>query len=392
MKPYPSKKRGGGRLSCATLLLVFLTYSLAAQTVVPKTNAPPAPVAERFLLIVDTSAAMKKRAANVEQLVGKLFAGGLGEQLHRGDTIGVWTYTDDLHAGQFPLQRWTPQTSGPIATGIVDFLKSRKYEKTARLDPVIAQMKNVVADSDKITVLLISDGESTLTGTPYDAPIAEAYRTNAADQRKQQMPFLTVLRAVKGKLIGFTVNTPPWPVEFPKIPAEPLLATAAMTTLEARPESAPGPKPEPEVKPEPKPGPGVEVKPQPQIEPPPVLPVTNPAPTTNALPAASVAAPESKPPVPPVIAPASPPPTPPIAVSNPPPMVPSPEQMPKSSPVVQPGPIGTSAEGKTSRLTMLVAGSVLVVGIVAGFVFWRLQARSKPRASLITRSIDRQPK
>ena len=41
----------------------------------------------------------------------------------------------------------------------MDFLKSRKYEKTARLAPVIAQLKNVVADSDKITVLLISDGE-----------------------------------------------------------------------------------------------------------------------------------------------------------------------------------------------------------------------------------------
>ena len=78
---------------------------------VPKTNAPPKPVTERFLLIVDTSAAMKKRAANVEQVVGNLFAGGLGAQLHRGDTIGVWTYTDDLQAGQFPLQRWTPQTS-----------------------------------------------------------------------------------------------------------------------------------------------------------------------------------------------------------------------------------------------------------------------------------------
>ena len=63
---------------------------------------------------------------------------------------------------------------------------------------------------------------SALTGTPYDAQIAEAYRTNAADQRKQQMPFLTVLRAAKGKFIGFTVNTPPWPVEFPKFPAEPV--------------------------------------------------------------------------------------------------------------------------------------------------------------------------
>jgi hypothetical protein len=390
MNFYPFKKRGGGGLSCTTFSLVLLTYSLAAQTTVPKTNAPPKPVTERFLLIVDTSAAMKKRAAKVEQVVGNLFAGGLGEQLHRGDTIGVWTYTDDLQAGQFPLQRWTPQTSGLIAQGIVDFLKSRKYEKTARLAPVIAQMQSVVADSDKITVLLISDGESALTGTPFDVPIAEAYRTNAADQRKQQMPFLTVLRAVKGKFIGFTVNTPPWPVEFPKFPVTPEPATPATTTPKAKLEPAPEPKSE--VKPEPKLEPKVEVGPQPQIEPPPGLPATNPPSTTNALPAASVTTPEIKPPVLPVITLTSPPPTPPIAVSNPPPMIPAPVVIPKGNPVVQPRPIDSSAEGTSSPLTMLMVGSVLLIGIVAGFVFWRIQSRSKPRASLITRSIDREPK
>ena len=374
----PANQRRAGRLSGATLLLVTLAYSLAAQTTVPKTNAPPKPVPERFLLIVDTSSAMKKRAANIERVVGNLFVGGVGEQLHSGDTIGVWTYTDDLHAGEFPLQRWTPQTSGAIATGIVDFLKSRKYEKTSRLAPVIAQMKSVVADSDKITVLLLSDGESALTGIPYDASIAEAYRTNAADQRKQQMPFLTVLRAVKGKFIGFTVNTPPWPVEFPKFPAEPQLATAAATAPKAKPASLPEPK--------------VEVKPQPQIELPPVLPATNPAPTTNALPAASIPAPEIKPPVPPVMATTSSPPTSPLAISNPPTPIPAPEVMPKSNPVGQPRPVGTSAEGKSVPYTLLVVGSVLLVGIVLGVIGWRLQSRSKPRASLITRSIERDPK
>ena len=389
MNLYPSKKRGVGSLPCTTFLLVLLTYSLAAQTPVPKTNAPPKPVTERFLLIVDTSAAMKKRAANVEQVVGNLFAGGLGEQLHRGDTIGVWTYTDDLQAGQFPLQRWTPQTSGLIATGIVDFLKSRKYEKTARLAPVIVQMKSVVADSDKITVLLISDGESALTGTPYDAPIAEAYRTNAADQRKQQMPFLTVLRAVKGKFIGFTVNTPPWPVEFPKFPVELVPATAAAPPSKAKPALLPEPKPE--VKPEPKPEPTVEVKPPPQIGLLPVLPATNPAPTTNALPAASVTTLEIKPPVLPVIALTSPPPTPPIAVSNPPPMIPAPEVVPKTNADIQAWMATASAEEKTLPLTIIVPAWSLLIGIVLGFVGWR-RSRSKPRASLITRSIDREPK
>jgi hypothetical protein len=363
----PSNQHYGGRKSVATLLLVWLTYSLVAQTPVSRTNAPSGPVAERFLLIVDTSAAMQKRAANTEQVVGNLFIGGAGNQLHRGDTIGVWTYTDDLHTGQFPLQRWSPQTREAIATGIVDFLKSRKYEKTSQLAPVMAQLKSVVADSDKITVMLISAGEEALTGTPYDAQIAEAYRLNAADQRKQKMPFLTVLRAVKGKFIGYTVNTPPWPAEFPVFPAEPKLVAGAAAL--------------PEAKPEPK----LEAKPETQIELPPVLPAT------NVLPVASIPTPEINPPMLPVIALTSPPPTQPIPVSNPPPVIPAKVVAPKTSTVDGPSAVGTGAERKSLPLTLLVAGSGLLIVIVVGGG-WLLRSRSKPRVSLITRSLDRDSK
>ena len=323
-------------------------------------------------------------------MVGNLFAGGIGEQLHRGDTIGVWTYTDDLHAGQFPLQRWTPQTRDAIARNIVDFLKSRKYEKKSRLAPVMAQLKTVVADSDKITVLLISDGEEALTGTPYDAAMAEAYRTNTADQRKQKMPFVTVLRAVKGKFIGFKVNTPPWPVEFPAFPAEPKPIAVVAAVPEAKPE------PPPEVTPQPKPEPKVEVTPQ--IELPPVLLTTNPSPATNVLPAARVAAPEIAPLVQPVVATTSPPstspPTPdlPLAASNPPPVIPPVVETPKTSAVVEPSAVEARAEKKSLSLPLLLAGGVLLTGIVGWIVFWLFWPRPQPGVSLITRSIDRDPK
>ncbi|MEI2726602.1 MAG: hypothetical protein V9H26_24710 [Verrucomicrobiota bacterium] len=383
----PSNPRPTGRRLVATLVLVWLTHSLVAQTPAVRTNVPPKPVAERFLLIVDTSAAMQKRAANVERVVGNLFAGSVGDQLHRGDTIGVWTYTDDLHSGQFPLQRWAPQLREAIARNIVDFLKSRKYGKNSRLTPVMVQLKNVVADSDKITVLLISDGEEALTGTPYDAPIAEAYRTGAADQRKQQMPFLTVLRAVKGKFVGFSVNTPPWPVEFPVFPVEPKPVAAPAALPEVKTELSPKPQPAPklETKPEPKPTPKLE-PPPPQIELPPVLATTNPPPTTNVAPAII-------PPVLPVaVVTSPPPPAPPLAVSNPPPVMPVPVPAPKTNPVVQPASTAENPERTSFSLTLLVVGSLLLIGIVAGVIFWKLRFRSKPRASLITRSIDRDPK
>lgn len=383
MNCSPSSRHWTVRRIGATLLLVWLACPLAAQSPVPRTNAPPPRVAERFLLIVDTSAAMQKRAANVEQMVGDLFRAGMGNQLHGGDTIGVWTYNENLQTGEFPLQRWSPQTGTAVANGIVFFLKSKKYEKKSRLAPVMAQLKNVVADSAKLTVLLISAGEDALTGTPYDAQIAAAYRLNAADQRKQQMPFLTVLRTMKGKFVGFTVNTPPWPVEFPVFPVEPKPAAVVAVAPEVKPESLPDPKPEPklELPPGPQPEPKVEVKTPPQAELPRVLPVPNVPPGTN------VSTSKIVPPVLPAIAPTSTPPVQPKAVTNPPPVV-----TPKTNVIAQSNADGSSSSGKRSLpFTLLVAGSGLLIGIVAGGV-WLLRSRAKPRASLITRSIDRAPK
>lgn len=371
-----------GRQTGAMLLIVWLACSLSAQTPGARTNSPPKPVAERFLLIVETSAAMQKRAANVEQVVGNLFRAGLGNQLHGGDTIGVWTYNENLQTGQFPLQRWTPQTGTAVANGIVFFLKARKYEKTSRLAPVMAQLTNVVADSAKLTVLLVSDGDDALTGTPYDAQIAAAYRLNAAEQRKNKMPFLTILRTMNGKFIGFSVNTPPWPVEFPKFPVQPKPAAVVATVPEVKPESPPVSKSEPKLNlsPEPKPEPKGEVTPQPQIELAPVLPVTNPPP------GAGVSAPIIATPVIPARAPTSTPPAQLPPVSNSTPVL-----TPKTNRVVQPSAAGTSTGGKSLLLTLLVAGSGLLIGIVVTGV-WLLRSRSKPRASLITRSIDRAPK
>ena len=72
--------------------------------------------------------------------------------------------------------------------------------------------------------------------------------------------------------------------------------------------------------------------------------------------------------------------------------MPVPVLAPKTNPVVQPASTAENPERTSFSLTLLVVGSLLLIGIVAGVIFWKLRFRSKPRASLITRSIDRDPK
>jgi len=84
----------------------------------------------------------------------------------------------------------------------------------------------------------------------------------------------------------------------------------------------------------------------------------------------------------------SPPPAPPLAVSNPPVVIPAPVIVPKTNAVV-PLPAAASAGRKSFPLSWLLAGTLLLLGVGVVVLILLLRSRSQPRASLITRSIDR---
>src|SRR5882724_6474782 len=74
---------------CA-LVLLGSTLVSTAQTNHPATSA--AVSANRFLFIVETSAAIKPQTPSLLKVVGDLINSGANGQMHDGDTIGLWTY------------------------------------------------------------------------------------------------------------------------------------------------------------------------------------------------------------------------------------------------------------------------------------------------------------
>jgi hypothetical protein len=398
--------------------------------------AASATVPGRYLLIVETSDDMRRRTEGTQKLLGELMRSGFNGQLRPGDTIGVWTFNDQLHTGVFPLQLWTPQTREKTAAGLVGFLKAQRYEKSGNLTPVLPEMASVVKDSDKITVLLVTTGADKIRGTPFDAEINDTYALNQSVQEKARLPYVTILRAVKGEFSGFTVNTPPWPVEFPKFsppPATPkpvaavpspaadaekeqqrlaalrrtleggtvisATGTVSVTTLsdgtaaankQATQSAAPSP-----ALPASTPATLSSTPPNPVPEP--------PAPISNANVAAPAPIPVAVEPSPAVFkvvteTKATPPPQPkPVA-----PVVASPPSRPKPAPTaavplpVQPAPTGveTPAEHTLPRSVILIAGTALVlVALALLVVLLRRPTRRPPeRISLITRSLDKEKK
>jgi len=404
------------------------------------TNRLPAQGSEdRFLLIVDTSEAMERNAENTQRAVSQLLSTGLVGQARPGDTIGLWTFSEELQTGVFPLQRWTPQTRQKIVAAAAEFMAKIGYEKKSRFEKVVGTMTSVVKDSERITVIILTDGTGKISGTPFDQQINESYRLNYAGQRKQRMPFITVLRAKRGEFIGWRVNTPPFRPEFPAYPVEPKATEPPVAVTEKKPETQPEPKPEAN----PATTPSLNVvgeTPAPASSTPTNAPATEPTepaasqtPAAQESPAPTKAEVQPTPPVetppnqttattetPAVVKPADPPktetqPTATPTVATPPPEVtskpttelpppksdaPPPAESKQTEPTstTQTAPettaiqtaVATPGESLFNRTNLLIAGVVLL-GVAFGVVYLLMRRAARPteKISLITKSMDR---
>jgi hypothetical protein len=193
-------------------------------------NPAPANDANRFLVIVETSRAMRGQGEVVGKALEQVLASRADGQLRRGDTLGVWTFNEDVYTGRFPLQMWSLEAGPAITGGILEFVKGQPYEKNGRLDNALAGMYEVMKISDLITVIIFSTGAEPMRGTPFDKEINAAYQQRLAEAQKNRTPMATVLQAQRGKIINYTVNALPWPVVVPELPVRPETAAIAKAT------------------------------------------------------------------------------------------------------------------------------------------------------------------
>jgi hypothetical protein len=230
-----------------------------------QTNAAKAaPSSRRWLFVVETSKSMQRRADAVLGAVRGMLASDLNGQVEAGDTLGMWTFNEDLYAGRLPLQMWSPEAREDIMRRTVTFLKAQKYEKQSRFDKVVPALSRVIKDSELITVILISSGDGKVEGTAIDGRINEYYNQWRKQQQNARIPFVIVLRAKSGQLADYSLNTAPWPVELPRLASEmrsaetaperfpqaalktPPPAVPPLIGSEKEPQSEPAPTPKPE--------------------------------------------------------------------------------------------------------------------------------------------------
>jgi hypothetical protein len=395
------------RHSLFAILLGLFCLLFAANSFAQSSN--------RWLFVFNTSSAMRDRAVGVQAVTQDLLTTAVHGTIRPGDTIGIWTYDAVLKAEEAPLQMWNPKAAPSIADNTLDFLRHHSYEKTAAFGDVMANLLRVIKISEVITVVLISDGTDPIKGTPFDDRIAAFYKTNYQPQKKARMPIVTVLRGEKGVITTNTLALAPWPVDVPAVPPPPIV-TAAAKPAAVEP---PTPKPVPSLviigkkaettfnPPIDSPAHAGEPAPQPPTAPAPVE--VTPAVAKVETPAVSmpetvsVVKVEPKPTTAPVVAAPAP------AVASPTPAAePSKPVQPMTAPVVvvsEPNavpaakatlPTAVEASSVVPQKELFSARNIAIISavftlLVCAMLFLSARnARRATRASLITRSLDRE--
>src|SRR3954470_11626091 len=133
-------------------LFAFLSISLCTACAAPQS---PDPTLENlFLLIVETSSPMEKRAAGLASTLDQLLRSGFQGQARPGDTVGIWTYNDTLSAGEFPLQTWSKDAGKRLSAGMLAFLADQKLNKQPRFRCVSPALEPIVKGSPFITIVI----------------------------------------------------------------------------------------------------------------------------------------------------------------------------------------------------------------------------------------------
>jgi hypothetical protein len=184
-------------------VFVFFLLPFAVSTFA---QAPPQ-TGNRFLFIINTSSAMRRMTNGIREAVFGLLNSGMQGQMREGDTFGIWTYDDQLHAG-FPMQVWSNQNKSAILQTVSNCLAEPRYEAKPHLEKALPAARQLVEQSRVVTLIFILDGSETMQGTGFDQDINDLHKEFGRQMRADNIPFVTALAAHDGKVFDYRVRTP----------------------------------------------------------------------------------------------------------------------------------------------------------------------------------------
>ncbi len=199
------------------MIRFFLLFLMAAAGVAQEAPlaSPGAPNPNRYLLVVEVSKSMERLDRNLRQTFFDLVYSGLNGHMVPGDSYGVWLYGEENNTA-FPMQIWEPKDRLGLASKATLYLKGSEYQGKARLDKVISDLAAVLSSVRDVTILFLTDGNTPMHGTPFDAKINAVYARDRDEMRLAGKPFITVLVARDGGIAAWGVYHVPQEIALPR--------------------------------------------------------------------------------------------------------------------------------------------------------------------------------
>ena len=209
-----------------TLLSFFLLATLAigvghAQES-PITGPPPC----RFLFYVESSKGMARLSSGAAATVANLVASGVSGLMRPGDSYAVWHFNQEPFQFDYPNQVWHPDQASARAAEARTYLENLRFNKPVRADLALREMFIAMTVADPLTVLLISNGESPMVGTPFDVEINKVYLRRGEELRQARLPFVTTLRCANRQIEHVAVTAGREEIVLPE--SAPKVASAAV--------------------------------------------------------------------------------------------------------------------------------------------------------------------
>ena len=295
-----------------SLLLMLLFAFCILHSAFPCPAQVPPQTENRFLFIINTSAAMRPMTNGIRDAVLGLLQSRMQDQMRDGDSFGIWTYDAQLHT-DFPMQIWAKDKQAAILQFVTNWLANQRYQSKPHLEKVLPKARQIAAKSRVVTLIFIYDGSEPMRDVVFDNDINALQKETGQRMLADHIPFVTVLVARDGKFFDYRVRTPasvslPLTAQF--FPARTNAVAAIVVTNPPPPVVAVTNAPPPVVaaKPPEARHPEIVLKPS-------TPPVTNPPPAAVSVPVAQNTAETPRPIIPPAPTPVQPAPAP-SALSN----------------------------------------------------------------------------
>ena len=220
----PSLAAGLGRFRWLMILgWLWLAATLSAEPV-------------RFLIGVDVSYSTARSASAIHAAVKDVITSGFMGQIRPGESYGIWLYSERVQKLGFEV--WTGAANGVALQSTLTSLARIKPRGRADFRELLAQMAPLARTNQTFTLVLVTDGEDEVRGTPFDAKINRLFDQNGRQLRQERRAFLVGMLAEGGYWVRHTISETGFNLELPL----PTQAAAAASLVEQKPTV---PKPEP---------------------------------------------------------------------------------------------------------------------------------------------------